>query len=272
MHRRDSDISRADSPVAIAIGGHDPTSGAGVVADAAVMAALGVHPLTVVTGLTEQDSAGVAAMVAADAGFVRRVLDRIARDFDIAAAKIGMLASIEVAREVAAWIDEWRASRARETAALVLDPVVLASDGRSLLAGYERGVLARLVAQATIVTPNLNEAALLTGVDVGTAAGCGDAARALLDAGASAVLIKGGHAEGAPVDRLYTRDGERTWRWEREGETPHGTGCAVASAIAANLALGRDMEGAVDEALTFVQERIRRAMGLGRGRSIMRLR
>jgi hydroxymethylpyrimidine/phosphomethylpyrimidine kinase len=256
--------------------------------------------LSIVTGLTEQDSTGVAAILPTDAAFIRRALDRVQADFRIAAVKIGMLASVDVVREVAAWIDRVRAGAGDARVSVVLDPVIEASDGQPLLAGYHPGLLASLIARATIVTPNLAEAARLfreqsadgpvgrlcerngepdghggrtppfTGADVQTDSGREAAARALLNAGAQSVLVKGGHGSGAPTDLLVTRDQHRSWTWERAAETPHGTGCATSSAIAANLALGHPLDAAVDRALAFVQHRIRSAARVGRGRPLMR--
>jgi hydroxymethylpyrimidine kinase/phosphomethylpyrimidine kinase len=260
--------------MALTIAGSDPTGGAGLQADLQVFRAFGVHGAGVVTALTVQDTAKVHRVLPV---FPSAVLDQIrvlARDLAPDAVKLGMLATDDVARNVALGLEEVaRASAGR--ARVVIDPVLAAGDGSPLLERRAIPTLVGLFPGAALVTPNLPEAEALTGLDASTREGAEAAARALVEElGAPAALLKGGHREGAADDLLALREGSGVaLRWlpgERiEGGRVHGTGCALASAIAAGLALGDALEPAVARARAFVANAIRRAEAPGGGARLL---
>ena len=255
--------------VALSIAGSDPTGGAGLQADLQVFRAFGVHGAGVVTALTVQDTAKVHQVLPVFPNVVLAQLRVLLRDLRPDAVKLGMLASDDVARSVELGLRELD-GRPGARPPLVIDPVLAASDGTPLLERRAWGVLQDLIGRATLVTPNLAEAAALTGCDVSSDEGVEAAACALVsNLGAGAALVKGGHREGAPRDLLALREGGAlSLHWldaERIDVGPvHGTGCALASAIAAGLAKGEELSAAVEHARRFVRDAIRRSAALGR--------
>lgn len=247
---------------ALSIAGSDPTGGAGLQADLQVFRALGVHGMGAVTALTVQDTRRVHRVLPAFPNVVLDQLRALLRDVRPDAVKLGMLGSDDVARAVELGLGELDAARRTP---LVLDPVLAASDGTPLLERRGWGTLLDLVGRATLVTPNLAEAEALTGTDVSTRQGVEAAAAVFVgELGAHAALVKGGHAEGAPDDLLALREGgSASFHWlpgERvPGADVHGTGCALASAVAAHLARGAELRDAVERARRFVAEAIRNA-------------
>lgn len=258
--------------IALSIAGSDPTGGAGLQADLQVFRALGVHGAGVVTALTVQDSSKVYEVLPVFPNVVLAQLRKLFEDFTPDAIKIGMLASDDVARMVELGLRGLGDSSGARPP-IVLDPVLEASDGTRLLERRALAAVQDLVGVTTLVTPNLSEAQALTGCDVSTEEGSQLAASALvMNLGATAALVKGGHRDGPPHDLFAERAGGSvsfTWlEGERiAGEPVHGTGCALASAIAAELAKGAVLRDAVDSARRFVADAIRRAEHLGkRGR------
>lgn len=256
--------------VALSIAGSDPTGGAGLQADLQVFRALGVHGAGVPTALTVQDTARVHRVLPV---FPTAVLDQIrvvARDLEPDAVKLGMLATDDIARQVARALESLPAGAAAPP--VVIDPVLAASDGSALLERRAWPALCELIGRAEIVTPNLPEASALSGRDVSSESGVEAAARFFVDdLGARAALVKGGHAEGPPRDLLCRREsGGTTLAWLEGERAPggpvHGTGCALAAAIAAQRALGAELAAAVDLARRFVADAIRRAEPRGAGR------
>lgn len=256
--------------VALSIAGSDPSGGAGLQADLQVFRHFGLHGAGVVSALTVQDSGRVHQVLPV---FPSVVLDQIRvllRDVTPHAVKIGALASDDVVRSVLLGLADLPAD-----VPLVIDPVLRASDGSFLLERRAWPALCSMFSRATLVTPNLEEARDLCERDPFSPAGAEEAARTLvLDMGASAVLLKGGHREGRPDDLLAIREGAGETpgvelRWLEgtrvEGGPVHGTGCALASAIAAGLALGHDLANAVDQGRRFVAEAIRNAEAAGAG-------
>ncbi len=245
---------------ALSIAASDPTGGAGLQADLQVFRAHGVHGMGVVTALTVQDSARVHRVLPAFPNVVLEQLRVLLRDLQPDAVKIGALASDDVVRSVDLGLQELDA---RRRAPIVLDPVLAASDGTALLERRARPALLDLIGRAHLVTPNLSEAAELTGSDVSTREGVEAAAAALVcELGAGAALVKGGHRDGPPDDLLALRDGgSASFHWlpgERiAGADVHGTGCALASAIAARLACGDALPAAVDAGRRFVRDALR---------------
>jgi len=243
------------------IAGSDSGGGAGVQADIKAVTAMGGYAATAVTAITVQNTLGVhdvhplpLDLIEAQA---RAVLDDIGAD----AIKTGMLGSVAVVERVAAILDT-------TDAPAVVDPVMVAKGGAALLdASAVEAVKSLMVPRAAILTPNAPEAEALTGLQVADLDGQRRAGEALLTMGARFVLMKGGHVEGPTViDVLLTATGETLLEGPRiETTSTHGTGCTLASAIAAGLALGRPVETAVAEAWAYVSEAIRRAPGLGGG-------
>ncbi|HLY36583.1 MAG TPA: bifunctional hydroxymethylpyrimidine kinase/phosphomethylpyrimidine kinase [Candidatus Binatia bacterium] len=252
-------------PVALTIAGSDPSGGAGLQADLAVFAVFGVHGTSVATALTVQDTRAVRAVAPVAADVVRAQLDAVLGDFDVRAAKTGMLHRAEVVTAVAERLS---------VAALVVDPVAAASDGTALL--DEDGIDAvrrLLVPLATVITPNLREAELLVERPVRDPEEMRAAARALVELGARAALVKGGHLAGDAVDVFYDGHEFRELTAPRtSGGAVHGTGCALSAAIAAQLAAGRDLPDAIAEAKRFVTRAIAGAMAIGGGARLLDLR
>ncbi len=245
---------------ALTIAGSDSGGGAGIQADLKTFAAHGVFGTSAITAVTAQNTLGVTGVHVIPADMVRAQIDAVIGDLGADAIKIGMLATAAIIEAVAAAID------AHHLTPVVLDPVMVAKGGSRLLAPDAIDAMRLLLPRAALVTPNLAEAEVLTGLTVRDAAGMEAAARALVDAGAAAALVKGGHlASDAIVDLLW--DGRTLHRFEAHRiDTPHthGTGCTLAAAIAAGLALGVPLSASVTEAHRYVQAAIASAPGLGK--------
>jgi hydroxymethylpyrimidine kinase/phosphomethylpyrimidine kinase len=249
-------------PVALSIAGSDSGGGAGIQADLKTFHAFGVFGTTAITAITVQDTAGVHGVHAVPVDIVRRQIEVVARDLAPAACKTGMLATAELVSAVAGAIVAEGLSR------YVLDPVMVATSGDRLLdRDAESAVTELLVPLSAVVTPNLDEARLMTGLAVEDEAGMRAAGERLVELGAAAALVKGGHLRGGEVtDVLVDRDGVEVWRRPRIDTTStHGTGCTVSAAVAAGLAHGRPLRVSVADALAFVNRAMQAAPGLGRG-------
>jgi hydroxymethylpyrimidine/phosphomethylpyrimidine kinase len=252
----------ATLPVALSIAGSDSGGGAGIQADLKTFHAFGVFGTTAITAITVQDTLGVHGVHAVPDDVVRAQVEVVARDLRPAACKSGMLATRTLVRTVAAAIEAERLPN------YVLDPVMVATSGDRLLdADAESAIREQLIPLAVLVTPNLDEAAVLAGTPVGDERGMTRAAETLLRAGAAAVLVKGGHLTGQEViDVLH--DGRRVHRFRRprlRTRNTHGTGCTLSAAIAAGLARGEPLVDAVAAALEFVHRAMSRAPALGAG-------
>lgn len=248
--------------VALTIAGSDSGGGAGIQADLKTFHQFGVFGTTVITAVTAQNTVGVRGWAALPAALVRQQLDAVADDLPPQALKSGMIGSAELVEAVAAGIIE------RGLPNYVLDPVMVATSGDRLLdQDAERLITERLVPLATLVTPNLEEARILTRQDVATPDEMERAAELLIARGAQAALVKGGHLTGSEVvDVLVTAAGaHRFVRPRLDTTSTHGTGCTLSAAIAAGLAQGRALDRAVADALDFVHRAIAAAPGLGRG-------
>jgi hydroxymethylpyrimidine/phosphomethylpyrimidine kinase len=247
-------------PAVLTVAGSDSGGGAGIAADLKTMLALGVHGMSVICAVTAQNSTGVQGYWELPAEAVRAQLESVLSDIEVRAVKTGMLAS---ARTVDAVADALSAV----AAPVVVDPVAASSHGQSLLApGALAAIRNRLLPLATVVTPNLDEAELLTGVRAADEAGLLAAARAVLALGPRWVLVTGGHLPGDPVDLLYDgRDVHRFSSRRLPGRHTHGTGCTLASAIASLLALGADVPAAVADAREYVTGAISGGFPLGAG-------
>ena len=255
------------TPVALTIAGSDSSGGAGIQADLKTFAALGVYGASVITALTAQNTKGVSAIHPVPGEFVTAQLDAVFGDLDIGAVKIGMVGELATIEAVALGLRRYSPKH------VVLDPVMVATSGDRLLAADAVGALrAKLIPQASLITPNLPEAAALLGE--GVASGPADIERQgkqLLAMGCPAVLIKGGHGEGTEsID--YLIEAKRTIALAAPRvatRNTHGTGCSLSSAIAACLARGEEMESAVRNAKSWVSAAIaaadRFSVGHGRG-------
>ncbi|MGB7211106.1 MAG: bifunctional hydroxymethylpyrimidine kinase/phosphomethylpyrimidine kinase [Gemmatimonadales bacterium] len=249
-------------PIALTIAGSDSGGGAGIQADLKTFHQFGVFGTSVITAITAQNTVEVRQVALVEPGMIRAQLGAVADDLPPTAIKTGMLGSAEITTLVAEVI------RGRGWRRFVLDPVMVSTSGHRLLdAGAEAAVRDQLLPLATLVTPNLDEAEILTGLTVRDPAAMDEAGRRLLALGAAAALIKGGHLDGDElVDVLVTRSGVQRIRHTRVSTTStHGTGCTLSAAITAGLALGWELDRAVSTGLDFVARAIAAAPGLGSG-------
>lgn len=246
----------------LSIAGSDSGGGAGLQADIKTLSALGCYAASAVTAVTVQDTTGVHAIYPVPPAIVREQIACVLADIGADAIKVGMLGSAPVADAVA------EALGSQSSVPLVLDTVMLATSGAPLLDEDGIAVLKRrLLPRADLITPNAPEAARLTGLVVETVDDLVLAGQALIALGARAALVKGGHLSGQMVtDALVTPfDVHLFESWRLESRSTHGTGCALASAVAAGLAQGLSLHDAVARAHRFVQEAIRTAPGWGHG-------
>jgi hydroxymethylpyrimidine/phosphomethylpyrimidine kinase len=246
------------------VAGSDSGGGAGIQADIKTVTVLGGYAMTAITAVTVQNTLGVSNVHAIPPEIVREQIEAVMGDLGADAWKLGMLGSAAHVRTV---LGSWQAIGANTP--VVLDPVMIAKGGASLLAGDAVDVIRdQLVPIAAIVTPNALEAEALTGVPVRDLDGQMSAAEILVEQlGAYSALVKGGHIKGEIVrDVLLTREGYRVFESPRiETLATHGTGCTLASAIAAHIAQGVAIEPAVEKARAYLMEAIRHAPGLGQG-------
>ena len=254
-------------PVVLTIAGFDPSSGAGVTADVKTIAAHGCYGVACITAMTVQSTAGVRRVEAVDPALVTDTLQELASDISIAAVHIGMLGSAKVVRAVAEFLAQAGKNKAPN---VVLDPILMSSSGTELLdpPGIKL-LIERLIPLADVMTPNVDEAAALTGVKVADLDGMRTAAAALHQMGSGAVVITGGHLDKA-IDLLSfkTKRGveQEVFKAERQrSNSTHGTGCAFATAIACHLALDRGLAEATLLAKTYVTAAITAGHPLGRG-------
>jgi hydroxymethylpyrimidine/phosphomethylpyrimidine kinase len=245
------------------VAGSDSGGGAGIQADIKTVTMLDAFAMTAITALTAQNTEGVHGVLPIDPAFIRQQMEVVLDDIGADAVKTGMLHDAAVIETVASVLEQ-RAP----AIPLVLDPVMVAKGGAPLIQSDSIDALkTRLVPRAAVLTPNLPEAEILCGRTIADIAAMREAARALLALGCDAVLLKGGHLDGDTVhDILATEAGLTEWTSLRIA-TPHthGTGCTLASAIAAGLAQGMAVAAAVERARDYVQRAIASAPGLGRG-------
>ncbi|MGH8075520.1 MAG: bifunctional hydroxymethylpyrimidine kinase/phosphomethylpyrimidine kinase [Lysobacter sp.] len=249
-------------PSALTIAGSDSGGGAGIQADLKTFAAHGVHGLSAIAALTAQHTRGVTAVHVPDLGFLRAQIDACFDDFRIVTVKLGMLANADVIHAVADALKHYAPSH------IVLDPVMVATSGARLLETAALDALrTRLLPLCSVLTPNLPEAELLLGHPIPDRDAMRLACTELLPTGARAVLLKGGHLadDGDVVDLLADGDEIREISHPRLQLDAHGTGCTLASAVAANLALGRALPAACSDAADYVHRALRGGYRPGRG-------
>lgn len=245
------------------VAGSDSGGGAGIQADIKTVTMLDAFAATAVTALTAQNTEGVFGVLPIAPDFIRQQMEVVLDDIGADAIKTGMLHDAGVIETVAAVLAERAAN-----VPLVVDPVMVAKGGAPLIEPSAIDALKRLlVSRATVLTPNLPEAKILVGRNIEDRAAMEETARDLLKLGSHAVLLKGGHLAGDRVyDVLASASGLRVWESPRfDSRHTHGTGCTLASAIAAGLAQGMAIEPAVDRARNYVQRAIASAPGLGHG-------
>jgi hydroxymethylpyrimidine/phosphomethylpyrimidine kinase len=253
-------------PKALTIAGSDSGGGAGIQADLKTFSAFQVFGMSVLTAVTAQNSVGVTGVHNVPPEFVAQQLDAVLGDFGADAVKIGMLSTAGIIRAVA---DRLKAHRAGP---IVLDPVMIAKSGDHLLQPDARQALVEtMLPLATIVTPNLHEAAVLADLPVATEADMEEAARRIHARGPAHVLVKGGHLKDSATDILY--DGRAFTRFPAprlESTSTHGTGCTYSAAIAAGLAQGQPLITAVGRGKAYVTAAIREGFQPGRGVGALR--
>jgi len=262
LPEREPTASASAVPRALTIAGSDSGGGAGIQADLKTFAVLGVWGMSAITSVTVQNTEGVSGVADVPADVVGAQIRSVASDIGVDAAKTGMLSSAAIVEAVAGSVEEAGIGN------LVVDPVFVSKHGHPLLREDAVDALRRLIVPlATLVTPNLPEASGLAGFDVATKKDMRRAGEALLDLGARAVLVKGGHLGESRSDDLFL-DGDRVeWLTAERIATPdtHGTGCVLSAGIAAYLARGEDLFDAARKAKEFVTQAIRHALRIGQG-------
>ena len=246
---------------ALTIAGSDSSGGAGIQADIKTMSAHGVYAMCAITALTAQNTTGVSAIAEVTPAFLKRQIDSVFSDIRPDAVKTGMVASTALIDVIAERLSFYGAEN------IVVDPVMIATSGSRLLESSAIDALKKeLLPLASIVTPNIPEATVLSGMAIHTHADMECAARVIEDQCGCSVLIKGGHHAGQ-ADDLLCKDGELFWfRGERiDNPNTHGTGCTLSSAIASNLALGYPLKLAIERAKTYISGALRAQLNLGRG-------
>ena len=246
---------------ALTIAGSDSGGGAGIQADLKTFAARGVYGMSAITSVTAQNTVGVQGVFDIPSAFIARQIDSVLSDIGAHVIKTGMLSSAEIIVAVADRLQHYYGIP------LVVDPVMVAKGGDPLLAPDAVSTLIeRLIPLATVVTPNLNEAKALTGLDITDVNGMKEAARRIREMGTSCVVVKGGHLEGQAIDVLYDGDTYELFEAERiDTVNTHGTGCTFASAVAAELAKGLDIKNAVAVAKAYLTDAIQHAGSIGGG-------
>jgi hydroxymethylpyrimidine/phosphomethylpyrimidine kinase len=254
--------ANATPPILLTIAGFDPSCGAGIAADLKTFAAHGCYGVAAITAITVQNTQGVEGVQNTPAAMLRAQLEVVANDSDIAAVKIGMLGNRANAEVVAEFLES------RKFAHVVHDPVMKSSSGTDLIdAAGIKFITTELLKRATVITPNVPEAEILTGLTIRDLADMEAAARKLVELGAHAVVVKGGHMERA-VDVLFDGSEMVPLAGDRvREETLHGTGCAFAAAIAAQLASGRPLTEAAMLAKAYVTKAIEKSYPTGKGRA-----
>lgn len=251
-------------PAVLSIAGSDSSGGAGIQADIKTITAQRLYAETVITALTAQNTLGVTAVQNATPEFVSQQIDAVFDDIRPDAVKIGMVSSAEIAHAIASGLTRVKASN------VVLDPVMVATSGAALLADDAVQVLIdELLPLADIVTPNIPEAQVLSGIEITSAVDMLAAAQAIqrkMNQG-KWVLVKGGHLDDGANDLLLTEHGREVWLHHRRIDTPntHGTGCTLSSAIACGLAQGFDMQAAASKAKQYLSGALENNPNMGKG-------
>ncbi len=246
---------------ALTIAGSDCSGGAGIQADLKTMTMNGVYAMSAITALTAQNTTGVSDILEVPPAFLEKQLDMIFTDIRPDAVKVGMVSSAGLIDTIVERLTYYAAKN------LVVDPVMVATSGADLMADGAIGALqAKLLPMADLITPNIPEAQVLSGMKIADEADMLRAARSMAERFGCAVLLKGGHSVQDANDLLYSR-GQARWFHGRRIQTTntHGTGCTLSSAIAANLAKGFDLETAVERAKAYISGALGAMLDLGQG-------
>ena len=244
---------------ALTIAGSDSSGGAGIQADIKTMTANRVYAMSAITALTAQNTTGVTDIMEVSPEFLAEQLDSIFTDIYPDAVKTGMVASGELIEVIADKLTEYKAGN------IVVDPVMVATSGARLISEDAISTLkSRLLPLATVITPNIPEAEVLSGVDIKAAEDMEKAAELICDTLGCSVLLKGGHQLNDANDLLFQKGKEPVWFYGKRINT-HGTGCTLSSAIASNLAKGRDLETSVRCAKNYISGALAAMLDLGKG-------
>ena len=253
-------VDPVEKPVVLTIAGSDSGGGAGIQADLKTIEATGGFGTSALTAVTAQNTPGVESSHPLPLEEIKAQIDAVVSDFDVRAVKTGRLATAEVVETVTAAV-------AGIDVPVVVDPVMVAATGDRLLTEDAESAYGSLIAESTLVTPNADEAAVLTEIDPEDEESARHAGERLLETGTDAALIKGGHMPGDRVlDVLVTPDGTETIAHPRiDTDATHGSGCALSAAIATRLARGEPLVDAVDRSVAFLQRAIRHHHAVGAG-------
>lgn len=245
---------------ALTIAGSDSSGGAGIQADIKTMTANGVYAMSAITALTAQNTTGVTGIFEATPEFLAQEIDAIFTDIYPDAVKIGMVSSAELIGVIAEKLHTYGAKH------IVVDPVMVATSGAKLLRSDAMEALARLLPMAEVLTPNIPEAEILSGLSITDATGMETAAKSISERYGCAVLCKGGHKVNDADDLLW-RNGFGKWFHGKRIDNPntHGTGCTLSSAIASNLAKGYDLDESVERAKEYISGALAAMLDLGHG-------
>ncbi len=246
---------------ALTIAGSDSSGGAGIQADIKTMTANGVYAMSAITALTAQNTTGVYGIMEVTPEFLANQLDCIFTDIRPDAVKTGMVSSSALIEVIAQKLTQYKAEN------LVIDPVMVATSGAKLISDVAIETLkGKLLGLATLITPNIPETQVLSGMDIRTAEDMERAAKAIYEAYGCAVLCKGGHQLNDANDLLYSKEGARWYQGRRiANPNTHGTGCTLSSAIASNLAKGCSLDEAVERAKAYISGALAAMLDLGKG-------
>ena len=246
---------------ALTIAGSDSSGGAGIQADIKTMTANGVYAMSAITALTAQNTTGVYGIMEVTPEFLANQLDCIFTDIRPDAVKTGMVSSSALIEVIAQKLTQYKAEN------LVIDPVMVATSGAKLISDEAIETLkGKLLGLATLITPNIPETQVLSGMDIRTAEDMERAAKAIYEAYGCAVLCKGGHQLNDANDLLYSKEGARWYQGRRiANPNTHGTGCTLSSAIASNLAKGCSLDEAVERAKAYISGALAAMLDLGKG-------
>ena len=246
---------------ALTIAGSDSSGGAGIQADIKTMTANGVYAMSAITALTAQNTTGVYGILEVTPEFLANQLDCIFTDIRPDAVKTGMVSSSALIEVIAQKLTQYKAKN------LVIDPVMVATSGAKLISDEAIETLkGKLLGLATLITPNIPEAQVLSGMDIRTAEDMERAAKVIYEAYGCAVLCKGGHQLNDANDLLYSKEGARWYQGRRiANPNTHGTGCTLSSAIASNLAKGYSLDEAVERAKAYISGALAAMLDLGKG-------
>ncbi|GAB6169519.1 bifunctional hydroxymethylpyrimidine kinase/phosphomethylpyrimidine kinase [Clostridium carnis] len=245
----------------LTIAGSDSSGGAGVQADLKTFSAIGTYGMSVITAITAQNTQGVFMVENLSKEIIRKQIEVVFDDIEPLAVKIGMVSSPEIILEIVDTLKKYNPKN------LVIDPVMISKSGYSLLQPEAKANLVKyLIPMAYIITPNTLEAEEITGIKINTIDDMREAGLELLKLGPKYVLMKGGHLEGDAVDLLIGQDVFKVYKQERlDRKNTHGTGCTLSSAITSHLALGYDIERAVELSKEYITEAIRNSFDIGKG-------